>query len=66
MGEAAPDALLCENDIHCQRTKAVAHLTFPSDRFHPTTACAGCLDWSVRQARAEVYPITITPIGSQP
>lgn len=57
------DVALCANSSHFQRTKAVARLSFPDGRYNPTTACSGCLDQQVRQARLEVYPIRIDPIG---
>ncbi len=55
----------CANPNHPQRTKAVARISFPKGPYNATTACAGCLAWQVRVARAENHPILITPIGGE-
>jgi hypothetical protein len=41
----------------------VADLTFPGSHYVPTTACAGCLHWSVQQARIDGYAVTVTPVS---
>lgn len=107
MPELTPDTVLCASDVHIQRTRAVARISFPAgqqaerrDRVaeaitrehyrraeqrieaspeehgrafadaaltaipnEPAAVCAGCLDWSIRKACADLYPITIEPIS---
>ena len=53
----------CGNPDHSRAVPAVARLTFPDGRFKPTASCAGCRDWTIREAMAEARPILVEPIS---
>jgi hypothetical protein len=57
-----PDYCRNEDRHNGRHVPKVADLKFPGTHYVPTTACAGCLNWSVQQARTEGYAITITPV----
>jgi hypothetical protein len=54
----------CRNEDRHDGRKVpkVADLQFPGSHYVPTTACAGCLYWSIRQARIDGYAITVMPV----
>lgn len=55
-------ALMCGNESHSRRTKAIAKLSYPNGRFNSTTGCVGCTDFAVRQALDEGIPIVVEPV----
>lgn len=55
--------VLCANPDHSRAVPAVARLTFPDGQFKPTTGCAGCRDWTIREAMNEARPILVEPIA---
>jgi hypothetical protein len=55
--------LFCTNeDNHARAVRAVVKLSWPDGRYKPETACAGCMRWSIANAREGVYPILIEPV----
>lgn len=57
------EPVLCDNPDHTRPVLAVARVTFPDGRFKPTTGCACCRDWTIREAMTDARPILVEPIA---
>lgn len=56
------EVVACANEDHRRRTRAVAKVSWPNGPYKPTTACVGCLAWTVDTAITEGNTVLVEPI----
>lgn len=65
MSTDTPERVLCRNEDHPRPTTAIAHLSWPDGRFGPTAACAGDMEWQLRDSLNEGRPVLVEPASGE-